>query len=58
MTGRDHFLRRGVFRSVVLILFMILIGNIFVMMVVKHTTTRTRPWRTVRSASANPRPEA
>ncbi len=37
MTGREHFLRRGIFRSVVLILFMILIGNIFVMMVVKHT---------------------
>jgi len=33
---REHILRRGIFRSMVIILFLILVGNIFVMMVPKH----------------------
>jgi len=36
MVERDHLIRRGIFRTVVIILFMILVGNIFVMMVPKH----------------------
>ena len=37
MLERDHLLRQAIFRSVVVILFLILFGNIFVMMVVDHT---------------------
>jgi penicillin-binding protein 2 len=36
MPERDHLLRQGIFRSVVIILFLILIGNIFMMMVPRH----------------------
>ena len=36
MAEREHLLRRGIFRTVVVILFSILVGNIFVMMVPQH----------------------
>ena len=36
MPERDHLLRQGIFRSVVIILFLILFGNIFVMMILDH----------------------
>jgi penicillin-binding protein 2 len=37
MPEREHLLRQGIFRSVVIILFLILIGNIFTMMVPRHS---------------------
>ncbi len=37
MAEREHLIRRGIFRTVVIILFMILVGNIFVMMVPRHS---------------------
>lgn len=36
MPERGHILRQGIFRSLVIILFLILLGNLFVMMVPKH----------------------
>jgi len=36
MPEREHLLRQGIFRSVVIILFLILLGNIFGMMILKH----------------------
>ncbi|MEN8007036.1 MAG: penicillin-binding protein 2 [Candidatus Krumholzibacteriota bacterium] len=36
MAEREHLIRRGIFRTVVIILFLILVGNIFVMMVPQH----------------------
>lgn len=36
MTGQEHVLRRGIFRTAVIALFLILIGNIFYMMVPRH----------------------
>lgn len=37
MVGQEQYLRWGIFRSVVIILFLILAGNIFVMMVPRHS---------------------
>jgi penicillin-binding protein 2 len=36
VTGQEHVIRRGVFRTAVIVLFLILIGNIFYMMVPRH----------------------
>lgn len=36
MPEREHLLRQGIFRTVVIILFLILVGNIFTMMVPRH----------------------
>ena len=36
MPAREHFLRQGIFRTVVIILFLILVANIFSMMVLRH----------------------
>jgi penicillin-binding protein 2 len=36
LPDRDHILRQGIFRSAVIILFLVLIVNIFVMMIPKH----------------------